>query len=359
MKKTIFLILVFLLSSNVVFAESDVVASEDVTSLEVVEALDLGIEDPILLPDSPFYFVKEWRRGVSSFFTFDSVKKAEKELQYANERLMEAKKVAEKMGKEEVVAKAIEKYDTAMEKTRIRIEAAKQERKDDVRFQELMDKFTEDGFNQHRLISVIDKKIEAAPEEIREKIRAVKEEIVEKIGEVLVNVDGDKIEERLNKVIEKVEEGKLKHFRNLEVLKDLEEKLPEQAIPAIKRAQENSLSRLKANIQNLPEEKRKEILENYIEKVDGDEVRHLEILDEIKEDSSLNWSVRSAVEAGEARAVNRLEKRVEGTENIKELEILRSRIEAGPTIQKNAINLKSNLLRDIETKKSINRGLND
>ena len=62
-------------------------AVEDVNLDENVQAQDLGITEPNILPDSPFYFLKEWGRGIQSFFTFGQLKKSELEVKFANERL--------------------------------------------------------------------------------------------------------------------------------------------------------------------------------------------------------------------------------------------------------------------------------
>ncbi|MCH8244478.1 hypothetical protein IIB97_01160, partial [Patescibacteria group bacterium] len=51
--------------------------ADAVEQAESVTLADLEIEDPGLLPTSPFYFFKEWGRGVQSFFTFNSVAKVE------------------------------------------------------------------------------------------------------------------------------------------------------------------------------------------------------------------------------------------------------------------------------------------
>src|SRR3989338_1352335 len=57
--------------------------------------IDLGVPDPGVLPTSPFYFVKEWRRGITRLFTFNPIKKAELELTILNEKAAEAQEVEE------------------------------------------------------------------------------------------------------------------------------------------------------------------------------------------------------------------------------------------------------------------------
>ena len=63
--------------------ETTATASEEVSEQEVQVELDkeenitpqdLEVKEPGLLPDSPFYFVKNWWRGLRLAFTFDPVK---------------------------------------------------------------------------------------------------------------------------------------------------------------------------------------------------------------------------------------------------------------------------------------------
>jgi len=274
--KYFFLIAVFLFTASCVLAEEAVLEDENIT------ASDLGIEEPTILPDSNLYFLKEWSRSIGNFFTFNPVKKAERQLRHANEKLIEAKKISEKTGSEEIATRAMEKYQTTIENAGTRIEAIKEKYQDDTRFQELVDKFTEDGFNHHRLISVVKNRMENATPEVRERIEMVRERVVSKVGEVLVDVDGEKLDQRINKITERIKGGDLKQFKNLEVLKELEEKLPEQALDGIRRAQENALKRIKENLDDLSDEEREEKLSEYFKRVQGNETRHLEILEQLK-----------------------------------------------------------------------------
>lgn len=59
----------------------------------LIVSSDLGVENVGTLPTSPFYFLKEWRRGFSRLFTFDAVAKAELELKVTNEKAAEALEV--------------------------------------------------------------------------------------------------------------------------------------------------------------------------------------------------------------------------------------------------------------------------
>ncbi|MBI1755159.1 hypothetical protein HYR65_02655, partial [Candidatus Azambacteria bacterium] len=83
---------------------------------------DLGIEHPGMLPTSPFYFFKEWGRGIERFFTFNSIKKAELELRITNEKAVEAFAVQQaKPNDAKALARALENYTKAQERLQTRI----------------------------------------------------------------------------------------------------------------------------------------------------------------------------------------------------------------------------------------------
>ena len=93
MKTSLFLsVLLSVLFAGVALGAS--VEPSTIAQEEQITNADLGIADPGLLPTSPFYFLKEWRRGVQRIFTFNAVNKAELELKFANEKAAEAQEVA-------------------------------------------------------------------------------------------------------------------------------------------------------------------------------------------------------------------------------------------------------------------------
>lgn len=54
-----------------------------------ITAQDLGVSSSLILPTNPFYFLKEFSRGVQKTLTFDAVKKIALDLQVINEKLAE------------------------------------------------------------------------------------------------------------------------------------------------------------------------------------------------------------------------------------------------------------------------------
>ena len=79
-------------------------------SLEIgVLAQEIELPNPGLTPDSPFYFLDTLGEKIGMLFTFGSEKKAEKALQFAEEKIAEVEAMAEK-NKIEALEKANQNY---------------------------------------------------------------------------------------------------------------------------------------------------------------------------------------------------------------------------------------------------------
>jgi len=316
---SIFTITGFLIGPTNVFAQeesTDTAVEEAVVADEDIAAEDLGVSDPKLLPDSPFYFLKEFWRGVRSTFTFNKVKKAELRLRWANERLVEAKKLAQKTGKEEFVKQAIEKYQKEMEKIKTRVERFKEKAADNPRIDKFLDKFTDKTIKQQRLMDRLKKNLADKPE-VLERIQNAKEKALEHFGEVMNRLeDKDKIPERLEKNLESIEGSKYKNFKNLEILMRLEEEVPEQAKEAIQRAQENALKRLHGNLEQMsPEDQEK--FSDYLEKIGNNQELQLRILEKLKEQKTSN-ELKTIIEQNRTRVQKRIENIQQDIEQLKE-----------------------------------------
>ena len=85
--------ILFTLTAGAILAQGDTSADTTATAVnEEITSQDLDVSDPKLLPGNPFYFLKEWGRGVQSWFAFGNLKKADLQQKFASERLIELKK---------------------------------------------------------------------------------------------------------------------------------------------------------------------------------------------------------------------------------------------------------------------------
>ncbi|MFC1980931.1 DUF5667 domain-containing protein [Chloroflexota bacterium] len=120
MNKKVLLTMTSLLLVSLVLFSSPVYAQED------------QLPEPGITPDSPFYFLDNWGKGLGLFFAFGPEAKAEKALEYAGERLAEAQAMAAEK-RTQALEKATKGYEqflsVASEKA---VEATQQASKEDV-----------------------------------------------------------------------------------------------------------------------------------------------------------------------------------------------------------------------------------
>jgi hypothetical protein len=254
---------------------------EEVILDEDIQPEDLGVAKPTILPDSPFYLFKNLGRGIQSFFTFNPIAKAELKERFANEKLMELKKLNEESKSAEIIQKATENYQKEIERVREAVEKIKEKAGENEKVGSFLDKFTRHQILHQRVLQKLEEQV---PPEAFEKIKATRERHLERFGEVMTKLEEnkEKIRERLENNLQKIRGSEFKDFKNIEILKELEEKVPEQTKEAIRKARENTLKRLKTKIEQLSAEKL-ERFKIYTETISGAKERQAEILENLKE----------------------------------------------------------------------------
>ena len=282
------------------------IAAMDVALDQDIQARDLGIKEPRLLPDSPFYPLKEIGRGIRSVFTFNPVKKAELKQKFVDEKLIEVKKLAEKLPEEtEILEKAFENYQKETERLEKTAEKIK-ETIDDPNVERFMDKFVDHSLKHQKLFGKFEKEL---PQEMFRTIVKAKEENINKFSDIGLKIaTGEQFQEKIVAIMEEQPGSNFKHFKNLEILQELEEKFPEQAKKAIKGAQENALKRLHGDLELMsPEDKEK--FGHYVEQIGGNEVRHMEIIHHF-ENEEISEIMRKEIEKTKEVAMVRIENRM-------------------------------------------------
>ena len=135
---------IFFLGLGIFLAVSAQEASpvEEAVNLdEDIQPEDLGVSEPKLLPDSPFYFLKNWARGIQNVLTFNPIRKAELRMKFANEKLMEVKKIVQKTQDPEKIKKATENYQQEVEKIKNQVEKIKEKAAENPQVESFLDKF--------------------------------------------------------------------------------------------------------------------------------------------------------------------------------------------------------------------------
>lgn len=290
--------------------------SEAVNLDEDVQPADLEVSEPRLLPDSPFYFLKNWARGIQDFFTFNPIKKAELRLKFANEKLIEAKKIVQKTENVELIKKAIENYQQEVEKIKNQVEKIKEKAKENPQVESFLDKFIHQQTLHQKLLQKLEIQV---PSQAFEKIKEARERHLERFQDIMLKLEDreEKITEKLDKILEEQKGSQFKEFKNLEVLKNLEEKMPEEAKEAIKKAEENALKRLQRDLEKISSEDQEKFKE-YLDKISGEKEKHLEILENLKSEikalpapTPKILELREKLEEGKVKIFEKIEQKIE------------------------------------------------
>lgn len=291
----------------IITEEEPEVSEAEITQIisldEDVTATDLGIKEPKILPDSRLYFLKNFfGRGIRSFFTFNPVKKAELKLRFANEKLIELKKLAEAKKGPEIIKKGLKNYQEEIEKIKSAAEEIEED-SEEPEVNKFLDKFTKHQVLHYRVLQKLEEQV---PSEVFERIRETREEHLRRFGEVMTRLEAkERIQERLEENFQEVKGSKFKDFKNLEVLKELEEKAPEETKEVIRKAQENTLRRLKESAEKWSSEDQVKF-KGYIEKISGVKEKQLEILENLKSELRETPQIMNRLEEARVKVIRKL-----------------------------------------------------
>lgn len=277
-------VLSLVLSGGVVLADhGEETEVEAVERAESVTLADLEIKDPGLLPTSPFYFFKEWTRGVQSFFTFNRVKKAELEVRFTNEKAAEAKKVEEERPNDEnAIKKALENYQKSHRRLKARIENVR-ENSENPNVDRLLDKFTKKAVLHEKLFDEIDKRHGKKPL-VHGVLEGIRSRIEDTVGKAAEKDTPEKFQLRFKKAFEDSKGGELKHLRSVAVLERFANKVPRATKESFEGLREVFSDRLRENIEELTEDSDEGVarLKKKFQSVPGDALKHSVILEEIR-----------------------------------------------------------------------------
>ena len=188
---------------------------------EEITVSDLGVEKTGILPTNPFYFIKEWGRGIQLLMTPDPVKKAEHELKVANEKAAELKRISENNPEDlKSLERAIINYNKNIDRLRARLEALK-ENSDNPKVDELLDQLTDKAVKHEQLFE----ELKTRHETLRDRL----EQSQDKLGETVVKAperleSPDKFKERVKNALENQKEGHLKELRAVQFLSRIDSK---------------------------------------------------------------------------------------------------------------------------------------
>lgn len=273
-----------------------------------------------ILPTSPFYFLKEWGRGIKMFFTFNPVSKAELELKISDEKIVELAAVSEKDPQnEKAVEKALANYEESREKLAKRLMSL-EDTSNNPNLDKLIDKIFEQEVKHIEVFDQVSQMIggkdtrktghvtllkrmasQAASEESKIKPGPNQGGHVTLLKRMASQDASERIAQIVKSTIEQLSEGELKSLRGIEIIDRLSEDLvPEVAGELIKVREEYS-EKLVDKINKISESKGEEVkseIISTIKSLPGDPVKHLMILEEVEQNANLRGIEKKDIRRG-------------------------------------------------------------
>lgn len=285
---------------------TSVFAAEDGTTIFVSQ--DFGVQNPGILPTSPFYFFKEFGRGIQGLLTRDTVKRAELESKISNEKAAELQEVQvkhpEKAG---AIQKALQNYQNAQNALQARLEKVARN-SNNPNVDALLAKIAERTITHEQLmVRLLDK--EEISQEMKDSVEKTKEKIhfiAEKASE---KEDSSMFAERLQKEVEKTGGGDLKMIGAIEVLDRIIKKAPDAAKQKLQVVREKIKTKAETRIEELIKEN-PERAGIILERLPGVAEKKAEFFNELRENAS-----PKVMEALDRAQVNLKEQKIEMMEN--------------------------------------------
>jgi len=237
MKKIIFLSLVTIggLVSILASAQEaqpinnqNVEATTSSATTKEITTQDLGVSNPGMLPSSPFYFLKEWGRTITKTFTFNSIKKAELELKYVNERAAEIKKLEEVAPLNiKAITKAAENYQKNVEQLENRLESIKQTSQNP-NVDKFLDNLVERAVQHQQLFDDLRTKF-VGNSGLNEQLKTAEEKINQVVTEIPKQFENAAaFGQRLEKNLKSQSGGAFKNRQAVDIINKIKDELPGQ-----------------------------------------------------------------------------------------------------------------------------------
>ncbi len=310
---------------------------ESIQAQEEITTQDLGVSEPGVLPSSPFYFFKEWVRGLRMLFTFNPVAKADLELRFADEKAAELKKLQETQAQNiSALQRAADNYQKSQTALKERLQAL-QETSQNPNVDRLLEKLAERNIKHAKLFDELKDKFEGQ-QDLAQKLEGAKERAQEVIAAASQKDTPEKFAGRLAKAMENVKGSELKHLRSLEIIDRLEEKTQDENLKEkFAQLRQEFSQKFQEDLDEFlakRKERAVEAVQQVFENIPGDKIRRAVILEELAQrvPEAAKEAVESARDRVKEAVVEQGENREEMTrkalERAKEaVEKLRTKIE--------------------------------
>lgn len=283
---------------------------------ENVDASDLGVSKPRILPTNALYAFKDLFRELRTLLAANSLRKAELKLRFADERLIELQSVSAKTKDPNILKPVLEHYQSWISRLRNPIRPDSAEAVND-----FLTRLVDHKLAHYKFLGRLEKDV--SPEAFGALTHA-KEEIIETMMGVPLEFESpESFRKRLEATMASQNGSRFKDFKNLEIIKALQDKAPETARDALRRAEENIMK----SFRGLSGEDFRSFV-SYAGEIGGNEALHAAVIDDLQR-TNLSEDMRQLLAEAQNMVFTRIETRLKQFKDEAQKEEFLSHLEKG------------------------------
>ena len=306
---------------------------------ENITAADLGVaEQSVGNFTNPFRrALRGLTRTVQTVTTRDPIQRVELKERFASEDLMIAKTLEEKGADDGIVKRAVEKYEREVERTKTELNKLKTV-PDKARVEEIVKRTAGNQIKHHKILGAVMKRRENIAPEIEEAKIAAMRHFSQGMAAI---VEPEVLQQKVSEAIMEQKGSSFRHFKHIEMLEEMKDFVPERARGAIQNAIKQSSKAFEEEFRRIDEQERK-VFSKYIEKIGGNEVRHLEAFDSLGAFTSMEKGIFEEMERAREKSRRRVEHRMKQIKDETRKKVFIAHLERGK--MENA-----RIIRELET----------
>lgn len=252
-----------------------------------VSAKDLGIAEPLILPDSLFYPLKKLVRTIELALTFGPLQRAQVLIRQDNDKTLEAAKLLEKSSSRETINLAlatlaeVEKDFGKLKENSAKLDKLRQEQPKKVEL--LVDQIIKNGLARQTVFASIEDKVYGADYVRVEKIRqSVLKDGVESLLQ-LTGGDAQILVQKLELAAYAQSGSKFKELKAIELLTEIKRFQPKKIDQILEASKNRLVKQFETHLLTIEKKEQERELLAYAEGLPGNAIRQFEAYEQLKD----------------------------------------------------------------------------
>ncbi len=261
--------------------------SKDVKLDLSVQAKDLGVPEPIILPGNILYPVVKIVRNIKLVITLDPIQKAQELIKQDNEKTLEAAKLIEGSTSQTTIDLALQTLSSVQgdfDKLKANSDKLKTlEQTQPQKVEALVDQIIENGLARQTVFSAIEDKVHGDKYVEVEKLRS--QILKDGVDTLLQLTDNNvqKLTDKLEAAVQKISGSELKDIKAVELLVEIARTQPEKTQQILQKSESNLAQKLETKLLEMPKEQMLEKVLGYAQAESGNPIRQFEAADVLKD----------------------------------------------------------------------------